>query len=290
MNRGDHLKETWAFFNSVFHDAATNIEMDETLLNWHSEGKIPPVIRFYGWENPCLTIGQFQNEQKSIDFDGIRRHGCDFVRRLTGGSAVLHDHEVTYSIIVSENHPKIPHSINEAYYVLADGLLKAYQSLGINATFAPPPRLGSGDDRSAVCFETPAIYEILADGKKLSGNAQTRQKDVLLQHGSLPISYDTTMLFDLFQFSSVKLRNYQQEQFLHKATSIDEQIKEALEYDDLVPVFLKGFKESQHIETEVFEIHDVLWKDVIQLRDKKYLMTTWNNKKSAKIGSEIESR
>lgn len=281
------MKETWAFLNSGFHDAATNMAIDETLLNWHSEGKIPPIIRFYGWENPSLTIGKFQNEQKSIDFDGVRKHGCDFVRRLTGGSAVLHDHEVTYSIIVSESHPKIPHSINEAYYVLADGLLKAYQSLGIDASFAPPPHLGSGDDRSAVCFETPAIYEILADGKKISGNAQTRQKDVLLQHGSLPISYDTTMLFDLFQFSSVKLRNYQQEQFLHKATSIDEQIKEALEYDDLVPVFLKGFKESLHIETEVFELTDALWKDVIQLRDTKYAMNTWNNKKSAKIGSDM---
>src|SRR5699024_8842818 len=136
---------------------------------------------------------------KSIDFEGIRKHGCDFVRRLTGGSAVLHDHEVTYSIIVSENHPKIPKTVNEAYYVLADGLLKAYQRLGINATFARPQR-EHGDNRSAVCFETPAIYEILIGGKKLSGNAQTRRKGVLLQHGSLPISYDTTKLFDLFHF------------------------------------------------------------------------------------------
>src|SRR5699024_8421689 len=118
--------------------------IDETLLNWHSEGKIPPIIRLYGLKNPSFTICTFQNEQKSIDCDVVRKHGCDFVRRLTGGSAVLHDHEVTYSIIVSENHTKIPHSINEAYYVLADGLLKAYQSLGIDATFAPPPRLGSG--------------------------------------------------------------------------------------------------------------------------------------------------
>src|SRR5690625_2864071 len=253
--------------------------IDETLLNWHSEGKIPPIIRFYGWENPSLTIGKFQNEQKSIDFEGIRKHGCDFVRRLTGGSAVLHDHEVTYSIIISENHPNIPHSINEAYYVLADGLLKAYQSLGIDATFAPAPEDSYGD-RSAVCFETPAIYEILADGKKISGNAQTRQKEVLLQHGSLPISYDTNMLFDLFQFSNERLRNIQQERFLQKATSIHEQIKDTLEYDDLVPIFLEGFKERLHIETEPFELNDALWEDVIQLRDTKYLMNTWNNKKT----------
>lgn len=278
------LKETWAFLNSGFHDAATNMAIDETLLNWHSEGKIPPIIRFYGWDNPSLSIGHSQNEQKTIDFEGVHKNDCHFVRRLTGGSAVLHDHEVTYSIIVSENHSKIPHTVNEAYYVLAGGLLKGYQSLGIDATFARPQR-ESGDKRSAVCFETPAIYEILADGKKLSGNAQTRRKGVLLQHGSLPISYDTTMLFDLFQFPNERLRNRQQKRFARKATGIHDQIKEAMKYDDLVPVFLEGFKESLHIETEAFKLTDVLWRDVIHLRDTKYATKTWNNKqKSRKTG------
>src|SRR5699024_4687769 len=175
-----------------------------------------------------------------------------FVRRLTGGSAVLHDHEVTYSIIVNENHSKIPHTVNEAYSVLADGLLKGYQSLGIDATFSRPKR-ESGDNRTPVCFETPAIYEILANGKKISGNAQTRRKGVLLQHGSLPMSYDTTMLFDLFRFSNERLKNRQKEQFSRKATSIYEQLKEEPGYDNLVPVFHKGFKESLHIETERFD-------------------------------------
>lgn len=283
------MKETWAFLNSGFHDAATNMAMDETLLNWHSEGKIPPIIRFYGWKNPSLTIGQFQDEQKSVDFDGIRKHGCDFVRRLTGGSAVLHDHEVTYSIIVSENHPNIPQTVNEAYYVLADGLLKAYQSLGIDATFARPQR-ELGGTRSAVCFETPAIYEILVGGKKLSGNAQTRRKGVLLQHGSLPISYDTNMLFDLFQFSNDRLRKRQQERFQHKATCIGEHVKETMEYNDLVPIFLKGFKESLGIETEVFEITDALWKDVIHLRNTKYVTKAWNNKQTRRTRSEMAQR
>lgn|SRR5690625_37142 len=280
------MKEIWGFLNSGFHDAATNMAIDETLLNWHSEGKIPPVIRFYGWDKPSLSIGYSQNEQKTIDFGGVHKHDCHFVRRLTGGSAVLHDHEVTYSIIVSENHSKIPHTVNEAYYVLANGLLKGYQSLGIDATFARPKR-ESGDNRSSVCFETPAIYEILTNGKKLSGNAQTRRKGVLLQHGSLPISYDTTMLFDLFRFPSVRLRNRQQKRFTGKATSIHEQIKEALEYDDLVPSFLEGFRESLHIETEPFKLTDALWRDVIHLRDTKYAANTWNKQKNRKTRSEI---
>lgn len=281
------MKETWAFVNSGFHDAATNMAIDEALLNWHSEDKIPPIIRFYGWERPSLTIGQFQNEQKTIDFEGVKKHGCDFVRRLTGGSAVLHDHEVTYSIIVSEQHPKIPHTINEAYYVLADGLLKAYKSLGIEAELAPSQQKPR-DDRSAVCFETPAIYEILASGKKLSGNAQTRRKGVLLQHGSLPISHHTTMLFDLFNFSSVRLRNHQEKQFARKSTSIEEQAKAVSDYQELVLVFLEGFKESLHIETEPFILSGALWEDVVHLRDTKYATKTWNKKQKRKQGVHIK--
>lgn len=265
------MKETWAFLNSGFNDAATNMALDETLLNWHRKGRIPPIIRFYGWDKPSLSIGHFQNEQKTINFENIHKYDCHFVRRLTGGSAVLHDHEVTYSIIVEENHTKIPHSVNEAYYVLADGLLKGYQKLGVDATFARPDQ-EYNNKPSAVCFETPAMYEILANGKKISGNAQTRKKGVLLQHGSLPISYDTAMLFDLFKFSNESLRNHQEEQFLHKATSIHEHVRKKLEYDDLVPLFLEGFKESLHIETKVFNPPEDLWKDVINLRETKYAM------------------
>src|SRR5699024_7157892 len=117
------LQETWALLDSGHLDAATNMAVDEALLEWHSEGIIPPTIRFYGWENPSLTVGHFQNVEKTINFDGVKKHRCDFVRRLTGGSAVLHDDELTYSIIVSEEHPKIPASVNEAYYVLSQGLL-----------------------------------------------------------------------------------------------------------------------------------------------------------------------
>src|SRR5690625_6643587 len=87
--------------------------IDEALLIWHSEQKIPPTLRFYGWKKPSLTIGHFQNAEKSIDFSGVTKYDCDFVRRLTGGSAVLHDDEITYSIIVSETHPKIPASVKD---------------------------------------------------------------------------------------------------------------------------------------------------------------------------------
>src|SRR5699024_3838144 len=166
----------------------------------------------------------------TIDFEGIHKHQCDFVRRLTGGSAVLHDDELTYSIIVTEDHPNIPKSINDAYYVLSQGLLKGYKYLDVQADFAIPERERLLN-RSAVCFEVPASYEIIVDGKKISGNAQTRKHGVLLQHGSIPMSFNSVMLFDLFKFSKEAFRERQRTAFQQKATSINDIKQESHTYD-----------------------------------------------------------
>src|SRR5690625_7142988 len=96
--------------------------IDEKLLTWHSEGKIPPTLRFYRWANPSLSIGHFQNIEKTLDLSGIKKHNCQLVRRLTGGSAVLHDDELTYSLAVSEKHPANPTTGRDVYLTLYNGL------------------------------------------------------------------------------------------------------------------------------------------------------------------------
>lgn len=269
------MHETWTFLNSGHHDAATNMAIDEALLHWHSEQKIPPTIRFYGWKKPSLTVGHFQNVEKTIDFSGVSKHQCDYVRRLTGGSAVLHDDELTYSIIVSEDHDKIPHSVNEAYYILSQGLLKGYQHLGIQADFAKPKQ--KPVERSAVCFETPAIYEMIVDGKKISGNAQTRKKGVLLQHGSIPMSIDAKMLFDLFRFSNENIRMRQREKFMNKAISINEITNKKHTFEELTVAFYKGFEQSLDITLEEIQLNREQWEYIHHLRTTKYITDTWNH-------------
>lgn len=273
------LQETWALLDSGHHDAAINMAIDEALLEWHSEEKIPPTIRFYGWKNPTLTVGHFQNVEKTIDFEGIKKHRCEFVRRLTGGSAVLHDDELTYSIVVRESHPKIPQSVNKAYYVLAQGLLEGYRLLGIDADFAIPER-ELFKERSAVCFEVPAIYEMVVDGKKVSGNAQTRKLGVLLQHGSIPLSFDADMLFDLFKFSSEKFRERKRKAFVQKAISINDITETKHTYDSVKEAFLAGFEKSLNIRTETMELTDEQWKYIHYLADTKYRTDSWNLKRN----------
>ncbi|WP_372442934.1 lipoate--protein ligase family protein [Pseudogracilibacillus auburnensis] len=269
------MQETWAYLDSGYHDAATNMAIDEALLQFHSEKKIKPTIRFYGWERPSLTVGHFQNVQKTINFSGVEKHSCDFVRRLTGGSAVLHDDELTYSIIVNEDHPKIPHSINKAYYVLSQGLLEGYRNLGIEADFAIPKR-ELLRERSAVCFEKPAIYEMIVDGKKISGNAQTRKNGVLLQHGSIPMSFDAKMLFDLFNFSSEKIRERQRAAFEKKAISINKITEKKHTYQMVKEAFLTGFQSCLQIELEPLVLTEEQWKYITHLTETKYRTKEWN--------------
>src|SRR5699024_12399729 len=98
------MRETWGLLDSGHCDAATNMAIDEALVTWHSEGKIPPTIRFYGWSKPSLTVGQFQNVDSAIDFSCVEKHQGDFVRRLVGGIGVLRDDVHNVSNIFVENY------------------------------------------------------------------------------------------------------------------------------------------------------------------------------------------
>lgn len=272
------MQEQWDVIHSAHHNAATNMAIDETLLKWHSQEKIPPTIRFYGWKRPSLTVGLFQNVEKTINFAKINEHNCDFVRRLTGGSAVLHDNELTYSIIVNEKHPKIPSTVSEAYYVLSQGLLEGYRLLDIDADFAIPER-DLLRNRSAVCFERPAIYEMVAGGKKISGNAQIRKDGVLLQHGSIPMSMNVDMLFDLFKFPSERMRIRQCESFSNKATSINQLTGRIHTFDMLEKAFLQGFEKSLAISTSPTKLDKEQLDHVDYLVKTKYCTDAWNMEK-----------
>lgn len=264
------MQEEWGFLDTGYHHAAFNMAMDEALLNWHKNGDIPPTLRFYGWQSPSLSVGRFQKVEKQIDFAGIHRHDCDFVRRLTGGSAVLHDDELTYSIVVAEDHPNIPTTVPEAYHILTKGILEGYRNLGIEADYAYPVGKMIRKDRSAVCFEQVAHYELVVDGKKLSGNAQTRKDGVLLQHGSIPMSINDKMLFDLFLFPSESIRDEKRLAFANKAIAINQMTNQKHTYEMLVKAFYQGFQTGLGVKLKPLILTDAQWNEVHHLAKTKY--------------------
>lgn len=274
------LQDSWGFLDTGVHDAATNMALDELLLIWHSEGKIPPILRFYQWAKPSLSVGYFQDVHKTIDPSALQQYRIPVVRRLTGGSAVLHDDELTYSLVIAENKSFIPASITEAYYVLSKGIFDGYANLGITVDYAKQRH--SIQNRSAVCFERPALYELLAGGKKISGNAQTRQKGVLLQHGSIPHSMNKTMLFDLFRFPSEEIRERKRAAFDTKATTIRQETNRSISMSTMKDAFKQGFETGVDIKLSPFELTNQQWEEVYQLAADKYSNHDWNFKHHSK--------
>ena len=269
------LQEKWFFLDSGFNDATINMALDESLLNWLRQGIIPPTLRFYGWSAPSLSVGHFQDVDQTIDFDALQKYNGQFVRRLTGGSAVLHDDELTYSLVISEQHPSIPKTVGEAYYVLSKGVVEGYKNLGISVDYAIPKE-SARKDRTPVCFEKPAYYEMVIDGKKISGNAQTRKTGVLLQHGSIPMSIDTQMLFDLFHYPSEDVRQRKRKSFADKAITINKITNKTHSYNMLKEAFFNGFQTGLDIKLQPFHLSESQWEEVHQLARSKYGAESWN--------------
>jgi lipoyl(octanoyl) transferase len=276
-------KETWRFIDSGNCSPSFNMALDEALLDWHSEGKIPPTIRFYGWDPATLSIGYFQKVEKEINLDAVKEHGLGFVRRPTGGRGVLHEHESTYSVIVSEEHPEMPKTVTEAYRVISEGILKGFQGLGLEAYFAVPKtaeeREGLKNPRSAVCFDAPSWYELVVEGRKVAGSAQTRQKGVILQHGSILLDLDEDKLFSLFKYPSDRVKERMQRAFKSKAVAMNEISSETITMDMAKEAFKKGFEEGLNIHLEPYELSEEETQYVVDLAGTRYESDDWNFKR-----------
>lgn len=271
LHKGGHnnMGETWYFIDSGLQRPAYNMAFDEVLIDWHSRGLIPPVLRFYGWEPAGLSLGHFQKTVGRIDIDAAKAKGIDIVRRPTGGLAVLHDKELTYSVVVSEKHEKMSPSIIEAYRVLSQGVLEGYRNLGISAELAIPDA-PVGKSGTAVCFEEASWYELEIEGKKAAGSAQNRQKGVVLQHGSIPIEMDIDVLYDLFIFPNEKIKIMARNSFLQKAVFINDILGRKATMEEVKTAFKEGFKKGLDIELTPFEPNEQMISEVEDLIISKY--------------------
>ncbi|MUN93369.1 octanoyltransferase [Staphylococcus sp. 170179] len=276
------MTETWNFINTGSHDPYYNMAMDEALLNFVSRGEIDPVVRFYTWNPATLSVGYFQRLKKEIDIDKVKEKGFGLVRRQTGGRGVLHDKELTYSVIVSEEHPNMPSTVTEAYRVISEGLLEGFKLLGFEAYFAIPrskeEREKLKQPRSAVCFDAPSWYELVVEGRKIAGSAQTRQKGVILQHGSLLQDVDVDELFDMFTFKNDRLKDIMKKAFVDKAVAINDIADRHITIEEMEKAFEEGFKKGLNIEFKPLILSDKQMEEVKEL-EEKYRSDEWLYKK-----------
>jgi lipoyl(octanoyl) transferase len=272
--------EQWRFIVTEAMSPAMNMAVDEAILQLHSEGKVPPTVRFYTWNPATLSIGYFQKVAKEINMEALRERGLGFVRRPTGGRAVLHDQELTYSVVISESHPKMPSSVTEAYKVISMGLLHGFQRLGLHAEMVS---LATEEEKekysspgSSACFDSPSWYELVVEGKKVAGSAQTRQKGVILQHGSILLEMDVELLFSLLNFPSERVKQRMMESFRQKAVTINEVSPRPIGLQEAVEAFRDGFASGLEVELVPGELtpeESALAEELVRTR---YAVDEWN--------------
>lgn len=221
--------------------------IDEALMEGMVKSANPqPVLRFYGWNPATLSLGYAQSYLKEVDVDACRESNIDVVRRPTGGRAVLHQYELTYSVIAPETEEHVKGSIIESYLKLSEPLLRGLQAVGVPAEMAV--KAHSSQTGTAACFDAPSWYELVVAGKKLVGSAQTRRNGILLQHGSIILHFDVELLFRLLKTPNKEVRQRLLTGFKAKACALDEVWSYPVTHDELERGICTGFRETMHID------------------------------------------
>ncbi len=247
----------WRLIKDGYHNGFMNMAIDEAIMIAHREGWVPPTIRFYQWSPPAVSLGYFQNLKKEIDIEACQKKGVDIVRRPTGGKAVLHDQELTYSFVIKENHPLVNDSILETYKKISRGIIRGLSYLGVEAKLVPLREKLKNDPLSreternseppysaikSICFSASAQYEVQIEGKKIVGSAQVRKGGVVLQHGSLLIKLEKDKLFSVFNFPSPEVRERLKGRF--KAIGLEEVLGREVSFSELAEILPRGFEEE----------------------------------------------
>jgi len=288
----------WRLIKDSYHTGFMNMAIDEAIMIAHREGLVPPTIRFYQWSPPAVSLGYFQDLKKEIDVDSCKNLGIDIVRRPTGGKAVLHDKELTYSFIIRENHPLVNNSILETYKKISGGIIKGLSHLGVTADLVPlreklkSDSLAKGEksefhhsDFKSICFSVPSQYEVQVEGKKIVGSAQVRKREIVLQHGSLLLELEKDKLFSVFNFHSAQIRERFKTRF--NATSLEEILKRKTNFSELSEILPRGFEEEfgvRLLEGKLTEQEEKISKELLE---NKYLTYEWNyERKNDQLGSQ----
>lgn len=197
--------------------------IDDAILTAVAAGNAPPTLRFYAWKHPgCLSLGYGQRVNE-VDIVRLRERGVELVRRPTGGRAILHGFEVTYSLAVPLDHPIAAGSILDSYRRVSEALVAGFDFLKeylVGEIRAEP--CGETAPPTTVCFETPSPYEITVGGKKLIGSAQVRRKGGMLQHGSMPVYRAVDEICDYLAYPDETAREQAKARVRARAINLDE--------------------------------------------------------------------
>jgi lipoate-protein ligase A len=227
--------------------------IDEAVSESVGSGKSPPTIRFYGWSPQAISIGYFQSLEREVDLGNCEKEGIDVVRRRTGGGAVFHDQEITYSIIGKLD--LFPNDILESYREICGCIVDALGILGIESEFKP-------------------INDIITkkDGKKISGNAQTRRGGALLQHGTLLYEVDVDRMFSVLKVPDQKIKDKMIATVKDRVTSV--RVQKDVSESQVLDALKNGFSKGKETFEEALSDREL--KRAEELVLERYKRNDWN--------------
>lgn len=267
---------TWRLLITPPARGAWNMALDESILEHIGRGASLPTLRLYAWDPACLSLGHAQ-PYADVDLARLKQRGWEVVRRATGGRAILHTDEITYSVIAPNDEPRVAGTVLESYNRLAQALLLAVQKLEIpvemkegkpNNTSTPNP----------VCFEVPSTYEITVDGKKLIGSAQARKKEGVLQHGSLPLTGDLTRICQALVFESESAREQAAQRLLARAATVESALGRAVSWQTAADAFIDAFEAQLGLTLERGKLSESEFKRTSELVAAKYGHPAWTER------------
>jgi lipoate-protein ligase A len=265
--------KTWRILDSGAASGSYNLALDEALFRLVRQGKSPPTVRFYGWSAPAVSVGYFQRWERQIDPEACRRQGIAIYRRITGGRAVLHRDEITYSVACTGGSALLGADLQTSYRTMACALAEGLRLLGVEAELAPP---SSGKDaRRAAghpsCFAASSGHEIRAESRKLAGSAQKREGDDFLQHGSILVSRHDE------EFHSLLRSSPENSAVDYGMTSLEDLLGRRPEYPELASALAEGFRRVLGSSPEERAPTGEERNLAEELEKSRYLSPAWNN-------------
>ena len=266
----------WRIISHPAQDGPSNMAVDEAIAEAVAAGRASSTLRFYAWQPGCLSLGYAQSAEDALG-ERLAAYGWDIVRRLTGGRAILHIDELTYSIVTPLDDPRVDGGVVESYRRLSQGLMNGLAALGAPVHAGKAKESARGFN-GPVCFEVPSDYEITSGGKKLLGSAQTRRGGVVLQHGALPLFGDITRIVDVLAFEDDDERESARSRLLGRAITLEEALGRVASFEEAAEALTGGLRDALCLDLTPGALTPEEQSRAEELRVSKYASAEWTKR------------
>jgi lipoate-protein ligase A len=262
--------DRYRFLDTGAESASLNMAIDEAVLTLHLRGETPPTLRAFAWERPAISLGRFQDVERELLQEECARRGMALVRRPTGGRAVLHVDEFTYSVVVSTEYG-VPTGVVSAYSCLAQGIIAALEPFGIHSEVSTN-RVSK--QQTAACFAFSTQADLTSNGRKLVGSAQVWRENSVLQQGTIPLEDGGPLLFALLRYFSEEERQAALAAY-QEATASVHRFAPGATWGDMRAAFQRGFSQALGVPFELGELSAEEWRLARELAATKYARLDW---------------